>query len=95
MIVAETFPRLPPYAIDICFLLQSNLQKLQHFSRLICIPIRTAEEVSVGTATVTLKGNEEGRYTLALWQTDGFSYSLKSDTPVPLSEWEHILKGIS
>lgn len=54
-----------------------------------------SETVSIGTDTVVLKGNEDGQFALALWQSDGFSYSIKSDIPVSLSQWEHILEGIS
>lgn len=42
---------------------------------------------------VTLKG-AEGQFTLALWQEDGFSYSLSLSQGQDAQGWAEILSGI-
>ena len=42
-------------------------------------------QVEDGTRSVVLKG-ADGRYTLALWNEDGFSYSLEIDSALPAGE---------
>ena len=54
-----------------------------------------SEEISMGDITAILKGSQEGCYTLALWQADGMSYSIKSDFSLSASEFSNILAGIS
>lgn len=54
-----------------------------------------SEDVFLSDTTATLKGSQEGRYTLALWQADGMSYSIKSDFPLSASAFSDILAGVS
>lgn len=53
----------------------------------------SAVEAAVGTADVTLKG-DNGLYTLAVWTDDGYSYSLCLSEGIEKNQWEEIIKGI-
>lgn len=46
----------------------------------------TTSELTVGDITVILKGNS-GRYTLAIWSANGFSYSLSISSGAAVEEW--------
>lgn len=50
----------------------------------------TVLELAVGGITATLKGNS-GRYTLAAWSRDGFSYSLSLSSGAALETWSQII----
>ena len=51
------------------------------------------ETLTVADADVTLKG-ADGRFTLALWQKDGFSYSLNLSQGQNLESWAEILCSV-
>ena len=47
---------------------------------------------SVGDAQVTLKGGAPDSYTLALWCSGGYSYSLSLSSPLPESAWIELIE---
>lgn len=47
---------------------------------------------SVGDAQVTLKGGAPDSYTLALWSSGGYSYSLSLSSPLPESAWIELIE---
>lgn len=49
--------------------------------------------ITVNGVTITLKG-ENGRYTLAVWQKNGFSYSLSLSTGMSVENWSALLAKI-
>lgn len=49
-------------------------------------------EWSLSGTTVTLRGDEDG-YSLALWQGEGYTYSLKLSCQLPQTEWEDLLRS--
>lgn len=51
-------------------------------------------EITVGTATVMLKGSGES-YTLAIWADGTYAYSLNLSAGLPESGWSAILKEVS
>lgn len=51
------------------------------------------ETVSVGSITVTLKG-DAGQYTLAIWTDGSYSYSLSLSDGLSLSDWQTIMNSI-
>ena len=52
------------------------------------------ETLTMADADVTLKG-ADGRFTLALWQEDGFAYSLSLSQGQDAQGWEKILTGMT
>lgn len=50
--------------------------------------------LTAAEADVTLKG-ADGQFTLALWQKDGFAYSLSLSQGQDARGWEEILGGIA
>lgn len=52
------------------------------------------QQVSWKAVTVTLKGNEDG-FHLAVWQADGFSYSLNSSVGLTLEQMQTILESMA
>ena len=56
-------------------------------------PYDTTCGLTVGDAAVTLKGNS-GRYTLAVWSANGFSYSLSITSGATAEEWTAMIEGI-
>lgn len=51
------------------------------------------ETLTMADADVTLRG-ADGRFTLALWQKDGFSYSLSLSQGQNLESWVEILCSV-
>lgn len=51
------------------------------------------KNVSIGAYHVTLKGNN-GLYNLAIWEADGFSYSVRLDVAIAEVGWINIIKSI-
>lgn len=51
------------------------------------------ETLTMADADVTLKG-ADGRFTLALWQKDGFSYSLSLSQGQNLESWAEMLCSV-
>ena len=51
--------------------------------------------VTVGKIKVTLKGDEEAAAVLAIWSSDGYSYSLSAPARLTDSEWKAMVMGIS
>lgn len=51
------------------------------------------ETLTVADADVTLKG-ADGRFTLALWQKDGFSHSLNLSQGQNIESWAEILCSV-
>ena len=51
-------------------------------------------ETAVGTADVTLKGDND-LYTLAVWTDNGYSYSLYLSEGITEDRWETIINGIN
>ena len=49
--------------------------------------------LNAGDAQITLKGNAQNSYTLALWEADGYSYSLSLTTPLAESEWLELIEA--
>lgn len=47
---------------------------------------------TVGDAQVTLKGGAPDSYTLALWSSGGYSYSLSLSSPLPESAWIELIE---
>ena len=47
---------------------------------------------SVEDAQVTLKGGAPDSYTLALWSSGGYSYSLSLSSPLPESAWIELIE---
>ena len=50
----------------------------------------TTGEITVDGVAVLLKGNS-GRYTLAIWSADGFSYSLSISCGATVEEWAEMI----
>lgn len=51
------------------------------------------ETLTMADADVTFKG-ADGRFTLALWQKDGFSYSLSLSQGQNIESWAEILCSV-
>ena len=49
--------------------------------------------LNAGDAQITLKGDAQDSYTLALWSADGYSYSLSLTTPMTESEWLELIEA--
>ena len=52
----------------------------------------STEKVTVGGIEVTLKG--EAGYTLAIWSSEGYSYSLSLSSPLDMSGWQAVIESI-
>ncbi len=52
----------------------------------------STEKVTVGGIEVTLKG--EAGYTLAIWSSKGYSYSLSLSSPLDISGWQAVIESI-
>lgn len=52
------------------------------------------KEISTDKLTITIKGNSD-RYNLAIWEKDGYSYSLQSTVGVSETEMVEMVNGIS
>ena len=50
--------------------------------------------LTAASAEVTLKGDADG-YTLAVWNCDGYSYSLSLSVPQSAEQWENMVREIS
>ena len=53
-----------------------------------------SKELSVGDYVVTLRGTAD-RYPLAVWQDGEFTYSIRSLTALPATDWVTLLDGVS
>lgn len=53
----------------------------------------TTRELDAGSITAVLKG-DAGRFTLAIWSADGFSYSLSLSSGAAADEWAAMIAGI-
>ena len=49
--------------------------------------------LNAGDSQITLKGDAQDSYTLALWSADGYSYSLSLTTPLAESEWLELIEA--
>ena len=49
--------------------------------------------LNAGDAQITLKGDAQDSYTLALWSADGYSYSLSLTMPMTESEWLELIEA--
>ena len=52
----------------------------------------STEKVTVGGIEVTLKG--KAGYTLAIWSSEGYSYSLSLSSPLDMSGWQAVIESI-
>lgn len=54
---------------------------------------KTEQHLSCNSIDITLKGSEDG-FHLAVWQTDGFSYSVNSSVGLTIEQVEAVLQSV-